>query len=249
MEQNKTELFNDVVNESPVAEDELKEPVVQTTNDNEVVAAHNKQTDDSASDDPDQECAAETTDIEASSETEHDIVPVNDNSSTSMCDEQPFDTSKIEKELVALKNRFERKIAVDEHKNALFDKMYDELQTYKTDIYAKILKPFVIRTITLINDINIFLSRLGENKSPEAENFLREIPDDLIDILDMAGVDIYEEESDVFNPRTQKAIKIIPTDNPDLDKHIACRIQKGYSWQNSILRLELIHLYKYVDNK
>ena len=44
-----------------------------------------------------------------------------------------------------LQKKFDGKIAEDEHKAQLFDKMYNELQSYKTDLYAKILKPFILR--------------------------------------------------------------------------------------------------------
>lgn len=162
---------------------------------------------------------------------------------------QPMtDMSKIETMLEDLGRCFEQKIAVDAHKAALFDKMYDELQSYKTDLYSKILKPFVLSTIALIDDTNSFLGKLEENESYKAEKYLRNIPDDLIDILESNGVELYEEDGDVFNPRLQRAIKSVPTDNPELEKHIVRRLRKGYRWNGVILKPELVQIYKY-ENK
>lgn len=242
MEQNHFEQVGDVVIEAPIASDEGNEPIVPTRDD------VNVETDVTTSEESKfNESLKEKTDVEKSSEKDDYIESTENDSSTQDNNNSTIDLAKIETLLLELSKRFENKILVDEHKNALFDKMYNELQSYKTDIYSKILKPFVLSTITLIDDTKSFLSKLGENDSQKAENYLRGITEDLIDILEINGVDIYEEETDVFNPRTQKAVKIVPTDNPDLDKLIACRVRKGYSWQGVVLRPEWIHLYKYSD--
>lgn len=144
-----------------------------------------------------------------------------------------------------LQNKFDVKIAQDEHKAQLFDKMYNELQSYKNDIYAKILKPFVMSTISLLDDTNSFIGKLGENESAIAEKYLRSVPDDLIDILESNGVVLYEDSSDKFNPRTQRNLKQVPTDNQELDGFIAKRVRKGYSWNGVNLKPELVWVYKF----
>lgn len=144
-----------------------------------------------------------------------------------------------------LQKKFDGKIAEDEHKAHLFDKMYNELQSYKTDLYAKILKPFILSTIALLDDTNTFIGKLGENESALAEKYLRTMPDDLIDILESNGVVLYEDDVDKFNPRTQRVVKQVPTDNPDLDNFIVKRIRKGYSWNGVNLKPELVWIYKF----
>ena len=144
-----------------------------------------------------------------------------------------------------LQKKFDGKIAEDEHKAQLFDKMYNELQSYKTDLYAKILKPFILSTITLLDDTNTFICKLGENESILAEKYLRTMRDDLIDILESNGVVLYEDDVDKFNPRTQRVVKQVPTDNPDLDNFIVKRIRKGYSWNGVNLKPELVWIYKF----
>lgn len=144
-----------------------------------------------------------------------------------------------------LLKKFDGKIAEDEHKAQLFDKMYNELQSYKTDLYAKILKPFILSTITLLDDTNTFIGKLGENESALAEKYLRTMPDDLIDILESNGVVLYEDDVDKFNPRIQRVVKQVPTDNPELDNFIVKRIRKGYSWNGINLKPELVWIYKF----
>ena len=56
---------------------------------------------------------------------------------------------------------------------------------------------------------------------------------------------LYEDDVDKFNPRTQRVVKQVPTDNPDLDNFIVKRIRKGYSWNGVNLKPELVWIYKF----
>ncbi len=144
-----------------------------------------------------------------------------------------------------LLKKFDDKIAMDEHKAQLFDKMYNELQAYKNDLYAKLLKPFILSAITLLDDTNTFIGKLGENEAPLAEKYLRTMPDDIIDLLESNGVILYEDDSEKFNPKTQRVMKKVPTDKPELDNAIAKRLRKGYNWNGVNMRPELVWIYKY----
>ena len=144
-----------------------------------------------------------------------------------------------------LMKKFDAKIAQDEHKAGLFDKMYGELQSYKTDLYAKMLKPFILSTISVIDDTNTFIDKLGDGDAEKAEQYLRSLPEDLADILATNGVVMYEDDSEKFNPRTQRAMKQVPTDDPVLDGTIARRLRKGYNWNGVNLRPEYVWIYKF----
>ena len=71
------------------------------------------------------------------------------------------------------------------------------------------------------------------------------MPDDLIDILESNDVVLYEDDVDKFNPRTQRVVKQVPTDNPELDNFIVKRIRKGYNWNGINLKPELVWIYKF----
>ncbi len=176
--------------------------------------------------------------------------PAAEEVSTTLSDEP--DVHQLLAEIAALKEqnellmkKFDTKIAQDEHKARLFDKMYDELQSYKTDLYAKMLKPFILSTISVIDDTNTFIGRLGDGDAEKAEQYLRSLPEDLADILEANGVVLYEDESEKFNPRTQRAVKQVPTDNPELENTIAKRLRKGYNWNGVNLRPEFVWIYKF----
>ena len=144
-----------------------------------------------------------------------------------------------------LNQKFEKKIAHDSHKNALFDKMYAELDLYKNDLYKKILKPFVMDTIMLIDDTNKLIRDMEKTDAEKVFKALSGIPNDLLEILERAGIEAFHEDSDTFNPKTQRVLKTVPTDDPELANKIESRIRQGYRWDEKIINPEIIQCYKH----
>ena len=143
-----------------------------------------------------------------------------------------------------LQRKFDEKIAVDEHKNGLFDKLYQERDEYKNDFYGKLLKPFITGCIEIINDLRMYAAKMDTYDVERSLNYLRTLPDDILELLENNGVELYSEESDTFNPRRQRAKKIVPTEDAALNNRIAERLDKGYSWNGVVLRPEMVAVYK-----
>ena len=143
-----------------------------------------------------------------------------------------------------LQKKFDEKIAVDEHKNGLFDKLYKERDEYKNDLYGKLLKPFIMGSIGIINDLRLYVSKMDTYDVERSLNYLKTLPDDIEELLENNGVELYSEESETFNPRTQRAKKIVPTEDASLNNTIAERIEKGYSWNGVVLRPEMVAVYR-----
>lgn len=142
--------------------------------------------------------------------------------------------------------KFDEKIARDKHKEQLFDKLYDELQSYKTDLYAQILKPFVLSTLSLWDNVNYSLEKLSDDDpaTPTLKTYLQNIAESLINILEYNDVNAFEEEDTLFNSRTQQVLKREPTNDPALHNHIAQRVRKGFRWQGVIIKKEYVTVYK-----
>ena len=73
------------------------------------------------------------------------------------------------------------------------------------------------------------------------------IPDDLESILDNNGVERYTDDTEKFNPKTQRVVKTIPTGNLELENVIAERTRKGYRWNGVMLKPEMVKIYKYKE--
>lgn len=147
--------------------------------------------------------------------------------------------------IAGLEKKFDAKIAVDEYKNGLFDKLYKERDEYKNDFYGKLLKPFITSTIDIINDLRMFIAKIDTFGPERAVNYLKSMPDELSEMLVDNGVELFSDESDTFNPRTQRAKRIVETDDAALNNKIAERLEKGYLWNGVFLRPEMVAVYKF----
>lgn len=162
-----------------------------------------------------------------------------------------LDGSSLTEVVTLIKNldrKFDEKIAVDEHKNGLFDKLYKERDEYKNDVYAKLLKPFVTGAIDIISDLRMYISRMDTYDVDRSLDYLRSIPDDIIELLEDNGVELFEEEGEIFNPKIQRAKKIVPTEEEAFNNKVAERLEKGFRWNGVILRPEMVAVYKIQNN-
>lgn len=155
--------------------------------------------------------------------------------------------ASLNQNMVDIKARYEEKIANDEYKNQLFDKMYQELASYKKDLYAKIMAPFVNETISLIADYERIIAKLDTLEPERVVKYLRGIPDDLMTLLENNGVEQYEDQGEIFNPKTQRAVRTIPTNKDEDNNKVAERVHSGYRWNGVVLKPEIVTVYKYME--
>ena len=147
--------------------------------------------------------------------------------------------------LDALSRKFDEKIAIDAHKAELFNRMYDELAAYKKDLYSKIMKPFIMETISLLDDYERIIERMDTFDEEKLKKYIQGVPDDLQNLLSNNGVERFEDDSEKFNPKTQRAVRTEQTEDSALDNTIAERIRQGYYWNGIILKPEMVKIYKF----
>ena len=155
--------------------------------------------------------------------------------------------ASLNQNMVDIKARYEEKIANDEYKNQLFDKMYQELASYKKDLYAKLMSPFINESISLIADYERIISKLDTYELERIAKYLRGIPDDLMTLLENNGVEQYEDQGEIFNPKTQRAVRTIPTNKDEDNNKVAERVHSGYRWNGVVLKPEIVTVYKYME--
>lgn len=146
--------------------------------------------------------------------------------------------------LEAIGSALDRRITEAAVRNELFDKLYADMEKYRNDIYAKLLKPFVLEAISILEDYRRVVGRIDDLTPEQLAKYLRNIPDDIETLLENNGVDLYTEKDDTFNRRTQQVVKTVPTDDPALDGKVASRLKPGYEWNGTLLRQEKVELYK-----
>ena len=152
--------------------------------------------------------------------------------------------------LEALQAQFGEKIAVDTHKNALFDEMHQELIRYQNGILDKIVETMALDIIQMADSTKRSL-RLYEEKEPSEDNYRRllrvieGIAEDLDDILYRQSIEPYQVAGAQVDVRRQKIVQTVETDQQDRDNLVAVRVADGYEKNGKVIRPARIKIYKY----
>lgn len=129
--------------------------------------------------------------------------------------------------------------------NEMFDKMYEELAAYKKDLYAKIIKPFVMEAVSLMNDYERMLDKIDDLSRDELVKYLKNVPDDINQLLYINGVERFSEDSKKFNPKTQQVLRTEFVADEAQNNMVAATIRKGYIWNGSVIKPEMVKIFKY----
>lgn len=150
-----------------------------------------------------------------------------------------------------LKKLFMEKIRYSEHEEKIIDQMHKELQKYKEDMYAQLIRPVLLDIID-VRDSILRISAIYLDK-PEGE---RDIPNktfagyalEIQDILEKNGIEIYRSNpGDAFVPVKQRAIKKVATANEELHGRVVESFSCGYTYNNRIISPEKIAVYSFEE--
>jgi molecular chaperone GrpE len=141
--------------------------------------------------------------------------------------------------LQELRTVFDDKIRFDAAREKLIERLHAELQDYKEDIFLKILKSMALDLITLHDN----LGKWGSTGSATGSVTLADVQGDVEDVLDRNGFEAFVVSEEAFDPRRQRALRKVPTTDPSLDKHVAERLRKGFSYKGKVIRPECVSVY------
>jgi molecular chaperone GrpE len=157
----------------------------------------------------------------------------------------------VGRQLDGLQTLFEREIRAEATREKVVDRLHAELQEYKQDLLLNVLRPVFVDLIQLHDDIGKMLAARSTGEE-EGEGEVRRLLDimqgyqqGIEDILYRQGVEPYTQEGDTFDPRRQRAVATVPTDDPGLAKTIAARHRKGFQAQGGerMIRPEIVSVY------
>lgn len=149
----------------------------------------------------------------------------------------------------SLNTLFNARIMHTDHEEKIVDQMHKELQKYKEDMYAQLVRPILLDVI----DVRDSIMRMAAAylAKPEGE---QSIPNktfsdyayDLQDILEKNSVEIYRSKpGDDFTPIKQRAIKKVATDDESLHGKVAESLSCGYCYNGRTISAEKITVYYY----
>lgn len=154
--------------------------------------------------------------------------------------------TKLETNVVELTQLFREKIDRDEAKRELIKTVTTKLQQCEKDfIFEKFQKRMFLDIIQLfdrIEDVRKYATL------PEPEDFnksLKSFRTEILQILGRQGVRLIENAPKRFDTDFQEAIERKPTSNPEDDDVIIEVMNKGFMYQEVLLRPEMVVVEKY----
>lgn len=148
---------------------------------------------------------------------------------------------------------FVQKIAHITHEEKMVDQMHAELQKYKEDMYAQLVRPILLDIIEIrdsILRISASFAAKPEDKQCIPLKTFSGYAYDVQDILERNNITIYDsKEGDVFSPIKQRVIKKIITSVEDLHGKIAESLSSGYEYLGKTISPEKVVVYVYQKTK
>jgi molecular chaperone GrpE len=148
--------------------------------------------------------------------------------------------SSLQQNLSSLLHLITNRLSYDKTKEAAFDRLYQEMEELKQDQALNQLRPLYIDLILLIDRMNnIYKDKLDAGMvSPELTNILKTLSAELVEILYRRGVEPIYGTSNLFDPKIQQVVEVVPTANAQEDGQIVEVVRHGFKYKEIILRPE-----------
>lgn len=155
----------------------------------------------------------------------------------------------LAEELGSLREGLEGLARRDEIQKQAFDALYDELRQYKEDFIFQMEKPLLLDLLLFYDSLNWFQqSLLKQEMSPEvtADSF-QYLLDEFLELLYRRDV-LPSDTRTRFDKRFQKAVKVVNTDEAELDYQVQEVVKRGFSRSGRTLRPEEVVVYRYAPD-
>jgi len=150
--------------------------------------------------------------------------------------------------LDTLRAIFERELRAEATRERVIDRLHAELQEYKQDLLLKVQRPIFVDLIQLHDDVGKMTearssSDAGALQAAAVQGILESIQTAIEDILYRQGVEPFALEGNEFDPRKQRAISTLATDDAALNKTVAVRLRKGFVAGDKLIRPEIVTVF------
>lgn len=155
----------------------------------------------------------------------------------------------LEKELAEIKELLQQQQDRESAHQKAFDQLYEELKQYKEDFIYQMEKPLLLDLLLFYDSLNWFQQSLvNRDMSPDviADSF-QYLIDEFLELLYRRDVNP-TESADKFDRKTQKAIKVVETDDPDAEYTVNQIIKRGFTRGGRVLRAEEVVINRLASN-
>lgn len=153
------------------------------------------------------------------------------------------ESDPISRELERLRAALEQQ---NETSRRSFDALYEELRQYKEDFIFQSEKPLLLDLLLFYDSLNWFQQSIikGEMSPEVISDSFQYLIDEFIELLYRRDV-LPMETRKRFDRENQKAIQVVPTDDPKLDYSVKRVLKRGFSRADRKLRAEEVIIQRH----
>jgi molecular chaperone GrpE (heat shock protein) len=145
--------------------------------------------------------------------------------------------------------KFDQRILLSDQQAAVIDRLHSELQGYRNDLYAQMLKP-VLADLATVREHILKIASDQRKKPPEAQSVALDtfasFADDLGQILEENDVEIYRASpGEPVDPKRHRIVAKHATADESLHRLIVEVVGDGYFFRDRALTPERVTVYAY----
>lgn len=163
---------------------------------------------------------------------------------------QEFTLDALAEEVSSFKDFVQQQGQRDEVQQRAFDALYEELRQYKEDFIFQMEKPLLLDLLLFYDSLNWFQQSLVKQEmSPEviADSF-QYLIDEFLELLYRRDV-LPMEGKDRFDRETQKAIKVVYSQDEAKDYKVRQVLKRGFTRGGRILRPEEVVISRFQSER
>lgn len=154
----------------------------------------------------------------------------------------------LKSEAFYLKELFNNKIKIDNHKEKIIDKLHSEVTEYKEGLIEKLTWPLILDLIIAIDNLNKTIENIKGKEEVTKEYTLKcinGVKEDLDEILYRQGIEPFNDKDSNFEPKRHKLLNVCETGDIEKDRTINKTVKLGYEMGDKIIRKQLVDIYTY----
>ena len=147
-----------------------------------------------------------------------------------------------------LRRALEQAASREDTQRQAFDHLYQEMKQYKDDFIFQAEKPLLLDLLLFYDSLNWFReSLLKKDMSADVvSDSFQYLLDEFLELLYRRDV-LPMEGAEAFDRTTQKAVKVVPTDDPRMDWRVDQVLKRGFTRAGRTLRAEEVVVHRYHD--
>ena len=155
----------------------------------------------------------------------------------------------IESAVARILDAFESKLAYDASKQVQIDRLHEEVLQHRSNHLVRSARPLVHGLIRLHDDMGKLLTiwrakPSGELSPARVFSMLEGLQEDIEIVLGQNGVVTYRSDSKAFDPRLQRVLKVVATEDATLAGTVAEKLRPGFEQGNEILEKERVAFFE-----